>query len=478
MLKSQHQAPSPYPEALAEWIELDGFRRPRPLRARRKWFTLAAVAAAATYAGWTALPRHHAAHEAAPVASAHAGFNAACTRCHVESFQPLARLVHGDAVRSVPNHACLVCHDGAAHHPSRARTPDCAECHREHRGKASLARGVADGHCTACHADLPANAPAHGQTAFAAVSDFASDHPEFRAARPGAQDPGRLRFNHARHLGLDLKALRAHQAPGLEGLGDRLECAACHQPDAARRFMQPISYARHCAGCHPLNVGVVGRFADERARAAAEAFARVPAPHQEPAVVRAVLRERFLRFIQDNPVVLDPKQPTGPPRPLPGKGPRPVREGEWLWVKGQLAEAERLLFVARQLPNAERVLFGAGGGCGHCHVPAEPARSPDGLPRYRATDLPRRWFPHSSFRHESHRLLTCLACHGRATTSQATRDVLMPAIASCRQCHSPAGGVRAGCADCHTYHDRARERGLNGALTIEQFLRNKTFQRE
>ena len=99
MLSSQRDSQSPYPEGLARWLELDYHRRPRPLRRIRKWVTLGFVLASLLYVAWTVLPSHHAAHQAAPVATGHALFNVSCEKCHTESFQPLARLAHGDEVR-------------------------------------------------------------------------------------------------------------------------------------------------------------------------------------------------------------------------------------------------------------------------------------------------------------------------------------------------------------------------------------------
>src|SRR5262245_11811318 len=168
MLTTQRDPQSHYPESLGNWLELDYRRRPRPLRQRRKWFTAAAVVASAAYVLWSVLPRHRTLHQSAPVAHAHAMFNQSCERCHTESFQPVARLVHGDGVRSVPDSACLACHDGARHHDN-VHMADCASCHREHCGKEELAR-VADGHCTSCHRDLKVDPP---WTTFENVSSFA-----------------------------------------------------------------------------------------------------------------------------------------------------------------------------------------------------------------------------------------------------------------------------------------------------------------
>src|SRR6185437_2863515 len=68
----------------------------------------------------------------------------------------------------------------------------------------------------------------------------------------------------------------------------RLECTSCHQSDDTGRYFKPINYTKHCASCHPLSVRVDGVPAKE-----AEAFARTPAPHLSPALVRGELRSRL-----------------------------------------------------------------------------------------------------------------------------------------------------------------------------------------
>jgi len=458
MLSSQRDSQSPYPESLAGWLELDYHRRARPLRRWRKWVTAAFVCVSLLYVVYSVLPANHTSHQAAPVATAHALFNVSCDRCHTESFQPLARLVQGDSVRSVPNHACLACHDGARH-KMNVDVQECAGCHREHRGKPDLAR-VADGHCTNCHRDLAAT---HPGTKVLNVSAFAGDHPEFGILRRGEPDQARLRFNHAVHLQLDLESLRAAGAPGVDDFGKKLDCVSCHQPDAERRYMKPIKYEDHCKKCHALTVQIVGDFKDGAVRQAVDEFRRTPAPHKTPTEVRAILRERLLEFIQRQPAAARAPIAPEPKQPIPGRGPKPVAEEQATWAENRLGEAEKLLFVDRQLTAAERMLHGAGYACNHCHYEKTyAAKRPNGLPEYFQTKIPDRWLTQSAFNHDSHRMLSCLACHAQAAQSTSTRDVLLPGIASCRECHQPKGGARADCAECHRYHERGLERSMNG----------------
>ena len=71
-----------------------------------------------------------------------------------------------------------------------------------------------------------------------------------------------------------------------------------------------------------------------------------------------------------------------------------------------------------------------------------------------AIDLP--VMPQSFFDHRPHvRLRPCGACHAEkgqgVLTSKKATDVLVPGVASCRQCHGPAE-ARADCVTCHRFH--------------------------
>src|SRR5829696_4970614 len=139
MLPSQRDArsSSAYPKTLASWLELDYFRRPRPLRRVRSQVTkLVLLGCALLVAGVSLLPGSRRIYQAAPVSSAHALFNDDCEACHTARFATATRLVRGDdAVRSVSDEACLRCHAGEVHHSRQATTPSCAACHREHRDR-------------------------------------------------------------------------------------------------------------------------------------------------------------------------------------------------------------------------------------------------------------------------------------------------------------------------------------------------------
>jgi predicted CXXCH cytochrome family protein len=428
------------PKTLADWIQLDYFRQPSRFWRIRNLLTGLVLISCLALLAFTWWPQTHFVYESRPVSSAHAMFNNNCGVCHVESFQPARRLVRGDSsLRSVPDATCRACHQVGSHQQCIS-DPNCSTCHQEHRGRPVLAR-VADSHCTACHADLAKVCP--GRIDFAAhIGTFTLDHPSFGAWRKGGLiDPGTVRFNHRVHLNLKPESVRGIDKP-LAALKEQ-QCNYCHKPDAARHGMEPIRYEQHCHQCHALSVGVAGDWSEEKVRAAAARFALEPAPHQEPLTVRAALRERYSRFVQDNPAVLASQEPIEPPRWIPDR-PRaqPVIDKEGLWVNEQLQTAERILF------------YGANG-CRYCHK-MDTVRGSGNLPQYSPSSFMSRWFPYSVFGHERHRMLRCTECHAAASSSDA-KDVLLPTIDICRQCHNSEPGARTDCAECHRYHDRGKE---------------------
>jgi hypothetical protein len=240
--------------------------------------------------------------------------------------------------------------------------------------------------------------------------------------------------------------------------------------------MKPIDYLAHCQRCHPLSVQLAGPFKDTRSQAAAEEFAKEPAPHKEPAVVRAVLRDRLLSFVRDNPVVAAPPAPDrGVPRPRRLEA---IKEQQWLWAKRQLTETEKMLFNQAELPHNEGQLFDRAAGCSYCHIPVGPRgaipRGLDGLPKYEPTLLPPRWLTHSRFGHDSHRLLACEQCHTNARSSTNTSDVLVPThVELCARCHNAKTGVRNDCVECHDYHHRDATYEQSKRHTIAEVLGEK-----
>jgi c(7)-type cytochrome triheme protein len=298
---------------------------------------------------------------------------------------------------------------------------------------------VADGYCTSCHADQRTKNDSHKYHRW--ISAF-GDHP-FEKWAPGSGeliDPGQIKFNHAVHLA-------AEGVLGLVGQ-EQLDCSNCHQADDAGRHMKKISYQAHCQKCHPLSVAVTGddRFTDPILVKEAADFRRKAAPHVAPIDVRAALGQRYTDFAK-LPSSDEASLTQTPPRQVPGRlSVPPVSEKEWNWVNDQLQ-------------RAEEVLFREAGGCRKCHLEAGAANE-QGLPVYRQTQIREEWFSQNGvravFSHKSHKAYDCGDCHKNSgepvSTSRNTSDVLVPSLASCGKCHSPEGGARANCIECHTYH--------------------------
>ena len=433
------------PKKLQETIELDYVQRPRRrLRSKKiaQWSTLVISLG---FVAWTWLPGSRSVYQADSVSVAHTQFDQDCSTCHDRAFRAVRRL-WGDAGHlSVSDQTCTSCHAGTDHHPPHATSEGCAECHREHRGRQVLAH-VSNNQCTKCHADIKS---VKADSRLENVSDLFASHPEFALWREQRSDPGTVQFNHAGHLQLAPEDFRS-----LGGFGSLVkqlqqqQCNYCHQVDPAGRYMLPVRYDNHCKACHPLVVPVTGRWQDEGLQKAAAIFSEKPLPHPGPnqgtSLIWAVVRDRYLDFVQKNPQIVGNQIPAEDVRPFPGKGLiQPLREDQFHWVN-------------RQMKAAERLLFDGADGCRRCHqqVKGQPIMRPHGLPDYARPNIPRRWFPASQFNHHSHRHMQCLDCHAQAAGSTHSRDVLMPKMADCRQCHHPQGGARTDCFACHTFHAR------------------------
>jgi hypothetical protein len=479
MLSAQHrdfddkkQDATPYPRDFARWQALDYFMRPGLLKGRRIYVTLAATILAIVFSAATLWPSLRTIHQAGPVSKSHALIGQDCARCHDQAFQPAMRLF-GVHATSVSDQRCSSCHIATVHNAKQAHEPACASCHREHQGHELLSTHIADRHCVECHGDLSSHVKPGEKLAFhATIATFNRDHPDFKPALKGASDPSKIKFNHKAHLELDLDALRValknagRDLPPLTpgpsppvGRGEKviLACANCHEPDEERKYFKPIAYENHCASCHGLTAALVGDFAAEL-RPAVLAFSKTPLPHKEPAIVRAVLRDRLVEFAQKHEIVAGKGVAT--PRPLPWK---PATDAQWAWAQSQAKSAEAFDFTNKQWGKAEALTW-----CSHCHLPSSPlpagGEGPGvrGLPTFHKTNIPTRWFKHSVFDHGSHRSMKCEDCHDKnaagikVADSMTASDVLLPTLQSCQKCHTGAqvGGARNSCVACHRYHGR------------------------
>jgi hypothetical protein len=286
------------------------------------------------------------------------------------------------------------------------------------------------------------------------VVSFTGNHPEFRAKAADSKDPGTVKLNHAVHMAAELKGPkgavqmqcsdchRASSKPGAwpfgrtaaaEPVGELLTDRANNSP-----YMAPIKYADQCAACHTLQFD--RRFAEQ-------------APHDKPEVIHKFLVERYTQHIQTHPAAIRERMPqvqriVEAARVVP---PRNAAE----WVNVQVAAAERLLWQKT---------------CRECHLFAMPAE--DELPQVAKAGIPQRWMLHATFDHNAHTLIDCEGCHSQSRRSKETSDILVPGIATCRQCHQRereiGSGAEARCFECHSYHDWTHQRRLKAPYTIPQ----------
>jgi hypothetical protein len=127
--------------------------------------------------------------------------------------------------------------------------------------------------------------------------------------------------------------------------------------------------------------------------------------------------------------------------------------------------------LSERVTRAEQDLYLGKKTCGECHSwqPDPRTLSPDQLARVlvQPTAVKAVWLEHAVFDHTAHRQLDCRSCHANAAAqdidgclnphaSTTARDVLLPGISTCLECHAPRqgfkGGARFDCIECHRYH--------------------------
>jgi hypothetical protein len=379
------------------------------------------------------------------LSSVHAPLVADCKACHQQ------------ALVSVTDSSCRACHVSAHDHAEPARllasmaSPPppiaaaralanlppgrCTVCHTEHEG-AALRNNPATSDCAACHAALDSSLP---DTVLKNASDWQDDHPQFRPgvvsgfdggtprlqlvsldARP--EDRNGLAFSHAQHL--SRRNAVARMAERLPAYGEPLGCGDCHRADARGIGFLPLEMERDCSACHSLAVAGAGG-------------ALVDLPHAEPDRVVALLLGLG---------------PAGAPRPAVAGGARAV--------PGGLAAAPGAPTPAVVRARAP---FQPGGACHGCHD-IGGGTAPGRLDfRIAPVHLSSRFYGKSLFPHGQHDDVRCSTCH-RAESSERATDLLLPGIATCRECHGnarwaarhPEAEASGACATCHWFHPDSR----------------------
>ncbi len=484
---------------LAQRIDLNYFKRPTPLKRFKFWLSLLLPLLALVWIAWRGLSGDHRVYSSGRLSQAHAVLEKECAACHVQQA--------GTFSAKAADSACLDCHDGPVHHPSKVDAPHCATCHTEHRGRITLSV-ASDQVCATCHANLKtqigisAAGPVISETH---IQSFENGHPEFAALQPvpgyPIRDPGTIKVNHAIHM----KPIRR----GPNGPEVQLVCADCHrslaaqgviysgnaspfvpptnwmyaavpyllakpsylksevnlavparilppyEPPTGRELMAPVFFAKACSGCHSL--GFDKRFVEG-------------VPHDKPEVVHTFLIAKFRQYITAHPNEV--RVPRDPSRDLTGRTlPPEVRIlTPAQWVAERTAEAEELLWRKT---------------CKQCHqlrfLPKNPQNETEeerrlgGTAVTSASELPVvlrsyktfGWMLRAKFDHDAHRGFTCVSCHSKALTSTEASDILLPGITTCRTCHAPGPGhADSRCSECHTYHDWSKRKEVTPKFTL------------
>lgn len=137
------------------------------------------------------------------------------------------------------------------------------------------------------------------------------------------------------------------------------------------------------------------------------------------------------------------------------------------WTLPHATPAEVLATLASHLPlgHDEELKLLAGPvfkqTCARCHTVEQRPGVRGQEWRINPVIQP-SWLPAARFDHRRHRTENCARCHD-VTQSVDSKDVLIPQIATCRECH---GGEKADhklpgtCIDCHDYHVAPTERNF------------------
>jgi hypothetical protein len=363
-----------------------------------------------------------------PISNSHKLIEKDCKKCHAEPFQ------------RVQDAQCLNCHELSDHAAgigefSRQHgqlVHSCGDCHMEHNEDHGLL--VKDAaFCVNCHGTLP---KLQASSQLLAVSHF-SNHPQFRVSvkndsgvtervslddRGKIVDQAQIKLNHAIHL---KAGLRGPAGP------ITLTCQSCHQLDTDFKKIRPISFDSHCRDCHNLGF-------DER-------LPEVQVPHGNAEAVYPAL------FTEYSKLLLPGADRSVADEAVSRRFPQAIIPQQKLGLGG-IAE------VAQSARDAEKQLF-TKTGCFLCHTykQKEPSEQTPGGSLYEIVEprIPAVWLPAARFSHGAHEEFSCESCHSDTRNSTETKDVLLPKIQLCRDCHQQGAGpgrVESGCGECHSYH--------------------------
>ncbi|AUW57614.1 cytochrome C [Sphingobium sp. SCG-1] len=395
-----------------------------------------------------------------PLSKAHHALEGKCESCHVKAFV------------SVQDSACQTCHNPAEvhEHAPAARlamareTPGvggrilasfssafgkpgpgaCVDCHTEHVGAGPM-QPTAQQFCTDCHGTLDKRLK---DTKLGNAGDFSTSHPQFEpavmVAPPGIgmkyprferislddepSDNGGLKFPHNIHLSKSGGVARmARTLKAQQGYGDSLACADCHRPTADGVRFLPVDMETDCQACHSLGFESIGGTVRTLR-------------HGEPAQVVADLRAYY--------------RSTGPVRPVALGGMTRRLPGDYAAAKVSNAYVRAAATRPGNAEAAIRAVFSKGGACFDCHVITPPGAGGNANWQVMAVHQPMRYMMKGWFDHAPHKTESCESCHAAPKSAKAS-DLLLPGIATCRECHGgekAKADVPSSCALCHSYH--------------------------
>ena len=370
-----------------------------------------------------------------PLSSKHASLENNCQACHQGNFS------------RVQDESCIACHANMGEHVDAKTLPNtrfeegrCASCHHDHKGRESLAeqnRHFVGQECADCHSNIKDIAP---KTATLPVRNFTkADHPEFRltvATGPEPADLRRIRINSVNKLE-EPNTLKfphdIHLDPaGIDGPRKKeiLKCANCHEPSDTSVGFKPIKMETHCQDCHKLNFE--------------PALPDRQVPHGSVEKALSTIDE-FYSYLALNPTeraVL---------RARPGEK---TEQRNTLQALGGNPRTQAALAATELFENT---------ACAVCHQ-VKPKEGPSSLrtsgaklPQYEIAKVTpiHPWMPMAKFDHKPHAFEDCSTCHA-AEQSKKSKDVLMPSLATCLDCHTGKGEspkkVESDCGLCHGYH--------------------------
>ena len=217
----------------------------------------------------------------------------------------------------------------------------------------------------------------------------------------------------------------------------------------------PVRFDAHCRECHTLGFD--------------EGLPDTELPHGDGEVVYSTLFAEYAKLLLLRRE-REGDRAQAKTRALPGESDR-LEDSALVGPEAQLIEAR-----AR---HAEREVF-TRTGCFLCHTYAEkpiPQQRSDES-RYTITtpNIPERWMTRARFDHGAHEDLSCESCHEGTRRSSDTKDLLLPSIAVCRECHIDGvrpGFVESDCAQCHDYHSGV-EVSRPKKQNLSEFIRSLT----